>query len=83
MPTDEQHALVPQEMPDCQDMPLDKFSSDRTKALAEDRANSACGDARMFKAMYVRVAMMNAIHHETRSAYLAGYLQATKDLEKP
>lgn len=69
-------------LPDCQDLPLCKFS-DRTKALAEDRGNSACGDARMFKAMYVRVTMINAIHHEARSAYLAGYAQAVKDLEKP
>ena len=68
-------------LPDCQDLSLAKFS-DRIRAMAEDRGNSASGDARMGKAMQIRVAMINAIHHEVRSAYLAGYLQATKDQKR-
>ncbi len=93
MSNDEQHEKLPAaenchtyppyppRLPDCQDLPLDNFS-DRIEALAEDRGNAACGDPRMFKAGYVRELMMDSIHQEARSSYLAGYLQATQDLQE-
>ncbi len=79
-----------EKLPDCQGITGD-FSS-RVKRMAEERANTACGDNRKDKAMYVRLALSDVIHHEAETAYLAGYLQATKDfllqhkdaaLEKP
>ncbi len=80
-----------EKLPDCQDVDADKFNT-RIKEMAQRRANTACGDLRKNKAGYIMSALTDVIHHEAKSAYLAGYLQATKDfllqhkdatLEKP
>ncbi len=70
-----------EKLPDCQDQMTGDFSS-RIRQMAEERANAACGDNRKGKGMNVHGAMFDLIHHEARSAYLAGYLQAVKDLNR-
>lgn len=67
-----------EKLPDCQDQMTGDFSS-RIRQMAEDRANAACGDNRKGKGMNVHGAMIDLIHHEAMSGYLAGYLQASKD----
>ena len=66
-----------EKLPDCQGQMTD-FSS-RIQQMAEERANAACGDNRKGKGMHVHMSMIDLTHHEAKSAYLAGYLQASKD----
>lgn len=68
------------ELPDCEDITTN--CDLRIKDMATRRANCACGDSRKGKAMGLRQSLTNLIHHEVKSAYLAGYSQATKDLQR-
>ena len=72
---------TPNELPDCEDATLDALSP-RVQDMATQRANCAVGDCRPGKRMDLHAALGDLVHHETRSAYLAGYSQATKDSQE-
>lgn len=78
MSTDEINVSFRPQLPDCEDLSLDK-SSQRAKDMAMRRANCAVGDSRPGKRMDLHMTLSDLIHHETKSAYLAGYSQAMKD----
>ena len=67
------------ELPDCQDVTYG--FSERITAMAEERANTACGDNRADKAWRFRAALTDLIHHEAKTAFLAGYLRAVEDFK--
>ena len=72
-----------EKLPDCEDITTDWDCGSDIEAMATRRANCAVGDNRPGKRMHLHMVLSDLIHHETKSAYLAGYLQAIKDLEKP